>query len=75
MPVHSILLEYRGQLWAFEIKLSSAPNTDSFATLRHTAELIGADYTALISRTIQPVQGEKVASLNLATTLDLLENF
>ena len=70
-----LLLEYRGQLWAFEIKLSSAPNTDSFATLRHTAELIGADYTALISRTIQPVQGEKVASLNLATTLDLLENF
>ena len=68
-----LLLEYRRRRWAFEIKLSSAPHTDSLDALRHTAELIGADYTALISRTTQPVQGERVASLNLATTLDLLE--
>ena len=69
-----LLLEYRSQLWAFEIKLSSAPNTDSLGALRHTAELIGADHIVLISRTTQPVQGDKAASLNLATTLDLLEN-
>ncbi|MCZ6635918.1 MAG: ATP-binding protein [bacterium] len=69
-----LLLEYRNQLWAFEIKLSSAPNTNSLNRLRHTAEQIGADHTVLISRTTQPIQGDKVASLNLATTLDLLEN-
>lgn len=68
-----LLLEYRNQLWAFEIKLSSAPNTNSLNRLRHTAELIGANHTVLISRTTQPIQGDKVASLNLATTLDLLE--
>jgi hypothetical protein len=46
-----LLLEYRSQLWAFEIKLSSVPHTDSLNALRQTADLVGADYTALISRT------------------------
>ena len=69
-----LLLEWRGQLWAFEIKLSSAPNTEHLNALRHTAELIGADRTVLISRTTQPVQGDRAASLNLAAALDLLEN-
>ncbi len=69
-----LLLEYRGQLWAFEIKLSSAPNSDSLNALRQTAALVGADYSALISRTTQPLQGDQVASLNLAATLDLLES-
>jgi len=40
--------------------------------LRDTAALVGADRCVLISRTASPVQGDKIASLNLAATLDLL---
>lgn len=67
-----LLLEYRGQLWAFEIKLSSVPDADSLTRLRDTAALVGADRCVLISRTASPMQGDKVASLDLAATLDLL---
>ncbi len=67
-----LLLEYRGQLWAFEIKLSSVPDADSLKELRDTAALVKADRCVLISRTTRPVQGDKTASLNLAAALDLL---
>ena len=68
-----LLLEYKNQLWAFEIKLTSTPNISTLNRLRHTAKLIGANHTAQISRTAQPLIGDTVSSLNLATTLDLLE--
>ena len=69
-----LLLEYRGQLWAFEIKLSSVPDADSLSKLRDTAALVRADRCVLISRTINPVQSEKTASLNLAAALALLRD-
>jgi predicted AAA+ superfamily ATPase len=67
-----LLLKYRGRLWAFEIKLSSAPDADALNKLRDTAALVGAERCILLSRTASPVQSGKLASLNLAATLDLL---
>ena len=69
-----LLLEYRGLLWAFEIKLNSVPDADSLHRLRDTAGLVGADRCVLISRTTHPVQGNRAASLDLAGTLDLLRD-
>ena len=70
-----LLVEYRSQLWAFEMKLSGTPTTEDFNRLRQTADLIGADCTLLISRTTRPMKSERIASLNLASALDLLEEF
>ena len=67
-----LLLEYRGRLWAFEIKLSSVPEATTLQRLKDTAALVDADRIALISRTTHPVLGKETASLNLATALDLL---
>ena len=69
-----LVLEYRNLLWAIEAKLTGTPGTGSISRLRHTADMIGADHAVLVSRTTQPVQGDKVASLNLAATLDRLGN-
>lgn len=67
-----LVLDYGGQLWAFEIKLSSTPDADDLRRLQDNAALIGADRVALISRTAAPIRGEAVASLNLAAVLDWL---
>ena len=67
-----LLLEYRGKLWAFEIKLSSVPDTETLKRLKDTAALVSADSTVLISRTSKPVQGKEIASLNLAAALEML---
>lgn len=67
-----LVLEYRGQRWAFEIKLSSAPDAAFLRRLQDHATLVGADRVALISRTAEPVCGKAVASLNLAAALDWL---
>lgn len=67
-----LLLEYRGLLWAFEIKLSSVPEAATLQRLKDTAALVDADRVALISRTTHPVLGKETASLNLVTVLDLL---
>ncbi len=67
-----LLLKYRGHLWAFEIKLSSAPDAADLRRLQAHAALVGADRSALISRTAEPICGKAVASLNLAAALDWL---
>jgi len=69
-----LLLEYRGVLWAFEIKLTGTPDTGTLKRLRENAALIDADRAVLISRTTSPIHGDAVASLDLAATLDLLLN-
>ena len=67
-----LVLEYRGELWALEIKLTSAPDLNDLKRLADTARLINADRIALISRTRDPLPGAKAASLNLAILLDEL---
>ena len=67
-----LVLEYRGELWALEIKLTSAPDLNDLKRLADTARLINADRVALISRTRDPLPGAKAASLNLAILLDEL---
>ena len=67
-----LVLEYRGELWALEIKLTSAPDLNDLKRLADTARLINADRVALISCTRNPLPGAKAASLNLAILLDEL---
>lgn len=67
-----LVLEYRGELWALEIKLTSAPDLNDLKRLADTARLINADRVALISRTRNPLPGTKAASLNLDILLDEL---
>lgn len=68
----NLVLEYRGELWALEIKLTSAPDLNDLKRLADTARLIGADRVIMISRTRDPLPGARAASLNLAALLDEL---
>jgi predicted AAA+ superfamily ATPase len=67
-----LLLQWRGQWWAFEIKLTSVPDAGDLQRLKRAAQLVPADHAVLISRTSQSVWGEKEASVNLAGALQLL---
>ncbi|MEW6221037.1 MAG: ATP-binding protein [Thermodesulfobacteriota bacterium] len=67
-----LVLEYRGRLWAFEVKLTSIPEPRDLERLRKSARLIGADTCVLVSRTTTPIHGASEYSLDLAATLDLL---
>jgi predicted AAA+ superfamily ATPase len=67
-----LLLRWRGRLWAFEVKLTTAPRAEDLARLRRVASLVGADRCALISRTSQPARNDSEGSLDLRTTLDWL---
>jgi hypothetical protein len=72
-----MLAALHGQTWnasqvGKSLGLSYHPDADSLNKLRDTAALVGADHCVLISRTTSPVQGGKIASLNLAATLNLL---
>jgi predicted AAA+ superfamily ATPase len=67
-----LLVSWRGLLWAFEIKLTTAPQPHDMRRLRATAEMVGASRRALISRTSQPVRSEDEGSLDLQTALEWL---
>ena len=67
-----LLLELGGELWAFEIKLSSVPGAADLQRLRNTADLIGADRCVLVSRTNTPVVSKDLASVDLEGALELL---
>ena len=61
-----------GKIWAFEIKLSSAPGTNDLDRLKKTSALIGADKMVLISRTKKEIKGKNIVSTNLPGILTLL---
>jgi predicted AAA+ superfamily ATPase len=67
-----LLLRWRGRLWAFEIKLTTAPRSEDLARLRRVASLIGADCCALISRTSRPARSDSEGSLDLRAATDWL---
>ncbi len=67
-----LVLQYRGALWAFEVKLTSSPAPEDLARLENTAHLVDADRWALISRTPRPTHDDTRGSIDLATALEWL---
>lgn len=67
-----LLLKHQGKLWAIEIKLTSCPGPGDMEKLLKTSELVKADHSILLSRTVSPIFGKKQSSLNLTNTLEAL---
>lgn len=67
-----LLLEYRGELWAFETKLTSVPTVSDLRHLEDAAALVGADRCVLVSRTTRPLRGKTAASVGLSDALEML---
>ncbi|MDY6988443.1 MAG: ATP-binding protein [Thermodesulfobacteriota bacterium] len=67
-----LVLRLFGELWAFEIKLSSVPDKRELDRLTKTAEIIGADTRVLVSRTPEHIEGPQGISTNLAGAVRLI---
>jgi hypothetical protein len=67
-----LLLEIVGELWAFEIKLTSEPSRQDFDRLEKTAELVSADWKVLVSQTREPLRDGKRLSVTLPWLLEFL---
>ena len=67
-----LILDFAGEIWAIEIKLSRNPSMDDLAKLKKTAGLINASRRILICRTTKPVDGGQIVVTNLPTWLKML---
>lgn len=67
-----LVIEIGGELWAIEVKLTTAPGRDALAGLDEAARMIGATRTVLVSRTPRPAGDERRASANLPWLLERL---
>jgi hypothetical protein len=65
-----LVLDVGGELWAVEIKLTSAPSPSDIQRLDKTADLIDARKRFLISRTTQNADNGTTFSCNLAWFLE-----
>jgi len=68
-----LIFGLHGDLWAIEIKLTSAPGREDMNRLNQCADMIGAKKRILISRSIQSLKGEDTLSSNLMGFLDYLK--
>jgi len=68
-----LVLERRGELWAIEIKLTSAPSLEDLERLEAAADLIGARRRVLISRVLEPSEHGQRLSCSLEHFLAVLE--
>jgi predicted AAA+ superfamily ATPase len=69
-----LVLKIDGEIWAFEIKLSSAPGKRELDGLKKTAEMIGVDKMALVSRTKKEIKGTDIISTNIDGILKMLSS-
>lgn len=67
-----LLLEYRDRLWAFEIKLTTAPSPQDLEKLDADAALVKADGCFLVSRIPTPTATAKRGVLNVEAVLEML---
>ena len=67
-----LIADFGQERWAIEIKLTSRPGSNDFASLKKTASLVGASKLVLISRVKQSVEGPDALSCNLADFLDVI---
>lgn len=64
-----LVIEKGGSLELIEIKLTTAPSPDDFASLTKAAGLLGATRTVLISRTLEPQMSGSRWSVDLNSYL------
>ena len=69
-----LVLKIDGEIWAFEIKLSSAPGKRELDGLKKTSEMIGVDKMALVSRTKKEIKGTDIISTNIDGILKMLSS-
>ncbi|CAB5167110.1 hypothetical protein D3OALGB2SA_5841 [Olavius algarvensis associated proteobacterium Delta 3] len=67
-----LVLILKGEIWAFEIKLSGSSGRKEMDKLKRTSEMIGADKMVMISRTREEIRSKHIVSTNLAGILRLL---
>lgn len=67
-----LILDYKQDLWAFEIKLSASPTPNDVKRLNEAADLVKATKRVLISQTKEPVQSHNFYSTTIDHYLDLL---
>lgn len=67
-----LVLDFGGELWAIEVKLTSSPTLDELARLNRTADLINAKRRFFVSRTREFVSGRNITSCGLADFLKIL---
>ena len=65
-----LLLKVKGQLWAFEIKLTASPKKEHLAKLKQAASCISAEKCFLISRTQRKVVSDDAVSTHLKGFFD-----
>ncbi len=68
-----LVLDTGRELWAVEVKLTSAPAIADMDRLHKAADLIGATRCFLVSRTSRPVGDEYRASCNLSWLIERLK--
>jgi len=67
-----LLARFREDLWAFEFKLTSSPDSGDMTRLERTADLVDANKRALISRTREVVEDDRRISCSLPEILKRL---
>ena len=67
-----LVLDFGGELWAVEVKLTAAPGSDDMKRLEKAADMIGASRRFLVSQTRHATGDDRRASLDLASFLQLL---
>jgi hypothetical protein len=68
-----LVIEIDGEIWAFEIKLTSAPKSEDFVKLKELGKLIGARRIYLVSSIAQSTGGVDAASCNLDGVLERIQ--
>lgn len=69
-----LVLKFPREVWAVEIKLTSAPGKEDIDRLRRAAGLIGADRTILISRSKLEIRGGGLVCTNVRGLLAMLKH-
>lgn len=67
-----LVVDFGGDRWAIEVKLSASPTPADMERLDRTADLIGATRRYLVSQTPRSVGTEKRASCNLSGLMERL---
>lgn len=65
-----LVVDVGAELWAFEIKLTSAPDPRDMERLGKAADMIGARRRVLVSQTPQLAGNDRILSCNLESLLD-----
>ncbi|MFQ5754005.1 MAG: ATP-binding protein, partial [bacterium] len=66
-----LLFQYKNNLWAIEVKMTTNPSLQDFDNLNHAADLIGADKRVLVTQTTQSVIGKAQISCSLSELLKI----